>query len=464
MLRALLLLLLLLPLSVQARLAAPDVSLGQDQLPAQGQRDLAQIRESGVLRVLLNQSRHSSGEVRGAVIGLELQRLRAFERALNERPGAKAIRLQMVPLPKDQLLEALRQGRGDLVASGELFDAPAGPLLSASTAIAADVPLVVVARQGNRRYTQLQDLSGRVFALPAGSAAVPALQQLNRDLRARGLEPLDYEMMDASLAVEDVLELVHSGVVPLTVVELPIAQRWAGVYSRLRVDRHMVLAKDADLAWYVRRDATNLLARVNGFLHQQSVSPQADAELRRLYRSTYRLQNPLGRVELTRLQRVGPVLQRHAAEQELDWALLAALAFKESTLNPNARGAGGASGLMQVTPATARAVGVSDASGVDSNVLAASRYLARLRDRHFASPSIAERERRAFVLAAYNMGPQRVQQLRDEARRRGLDADRWFFSVERVALEQMGLRGGNYVNAVNKYYLIYRRERDYLQR
>lgn len=460
MLRALLLLMLLLPLPALARLA--ESVDGQPAL--QMQRDLPQIRASGVLRVLVNQSRHSSGQVRDSVIGVELQRLRAFEHALNDRQGVAPIRLQLLPTPKDRLLDALRRGEGDLVAPGELFDAPAGPLLSASQPIAADVPLVVVARQGNRRYTRLENLSGRVFALPAGSAAVPALKQLNRDLRARGLEPVEYEIMDASLAVEDVLELVHSGVVPLTVTELPIARRWASVYPRLRVDSHMILAKDGNLAWYVSRGAPNLLASVDRFLRHQPAASQTDAELRRLYRHGYRLQNPLGRIELTRLQRVGPVLRRHAEAQRLDWLMLAALAFKESTLDPRARGAGGASGLMQITPATARAVGVSDTASVDNNVLAASRYLARLRDRHFASARMQERERRAFVLAAYNMGPQRVQQMRAEARRRGLDADRWFFNVERIALEQMGMRGGNYVAAVNKYYLIYRRDRDYLER
>ena len=42
-------------------------------------RDLAQIRSSRTLRVLVNQSRNSSGEVQGQAIGVEYHRLRAFE-------------------------------------------------------------------------------------------------------------------------------------------------------------------------------------------------------------------------------------------------------------------------------------------------------------------------------------------------------------------------------------------------
>lgn len=118
---------------------------------------------------------------------------------------------------------------------------------------------------------------------------------------------------------------------------------------------------------------------------------------------------------------------------------------------------------MQISPASAHTVGVNQSHLLENNVLAASRYLARLRREYYASPAINERERRAFLLAAYNLGPQRVQALREEARRRGLDANRWFFSVERIALEDR-MSVAVYVAAVNKYYLIYERERDYLER
>lgn len=103
----------------------------------------------------------------------------------------------------------------------------------------------------------------------------------------------------------------------------------------------------------------------------------------------------------------------------MDWLALAAVAYKESHLNPKARGSGGASGLMQITPAAARSVGVGNVHDKDSNVLAASRYLTKIRTQFFSSKHLDERERLAFTLAAYNMGPERVQNLRTQARRRG---------------------------------------------
>ena len=85
-------------------------------------RDLAEIRRSGVLRVLVNQSRNSSGEVKGEAIGVEYVRLRAFEQFLNRDAQARTITLKIIPKAKDQLLAALQRGEGDLVAPGELLD------------------------------------------------------------------------------------------------------------------------------------------------------------------------------------------------------------------------------------------------------------------------------------------------------------------------------------------------------
>ena len=440
------------PQTASARLAGPPAGLA----PGESARDLAAVRASGQLRVLVNQSRNSSGEARGEPIGVEYRRLRAFEQYLNRNArDGREVRLKLIPLPKEQLLPALLRGEGDLIAPGELLPLRRGMAVRASAPIQRDVPLVVVSRQGNRRYQRLDQLAGRSLALPAGSAARAALQRLNAGLKT----PIVADWQSPSLAVEDVLELVHAGILPMTAVELPIAERWAKVLPRLRIDRHLVLARKGDLGWYVHRAAPNLRASIDRFLHDYRAPADQDAAFLRVYRRSYKVHYPLGRLERQRLARVSPTLMRHARAQSLDWLWLAALAFKESTLNPNARGAGGASGLLQITPAAARSVGVGNSRALEGNVQAGARYLALLRKRYFASAQFNERERMAFVLAAYNLGPQRVQSLRAEARRRGLDPNRWFFQVERVAAERLGMGVVSYVGSVNKYQLAFSRER-----
>ncbi|WP_132451030.1 transglycosylase SLT domain-containing protein [Pseudomonas aeruginosa] len=411
-------LLVLAPLPAAARITGQPDNWHREQPET---RDLASIRRAGVLKVLVNQSRNSSGEVKGEPIGVEYRRLRAFEQYLNSRsPSARNLTLKLIPKPKDQLLAALQRGEGDLVAPGELLPAHDGLQVSPSAPVRADVPLVLVARKGNRRYTRVEQ---------------------------------------ASLAVEDVMEMVQAGILGFTVVEQPIAERWAKVLPKLRVDRHLVLDNRADMAWYVRRDASTLRATIDRFLADYRAPADQDVAFQRVYRRAYKVRNPLGAADRKRLEAVRPLLQRYARQSSMDWLALAAVAYKESHLNPKARGSGGASGLMQITPAAARSVGVGNVHDKDSNVLAASRYLTKIRKQFFSSKHLDERERLAFTLAAYNMGPERVQNLRTQARRRGLDPNRWFFQVERVAAEEIGMGVVSYVSSVNKYYLAYERER-----
>lgn len=90
---------------------------------------------------------------------------------------------------------------------------------------------------------------------------------------------------------------------------------------------------------------------------------------------------------------------RASAKTGVPLSLLVATAYEESHMNPSAHSGAGAAGLLQLMPATARAlrlVGTDPAT----NVLAGARYLRQMIDR-FGSLELA--------LAAYNAGPTAVE-------------------------------------------------------
>lgn len=449
-----------MPLSATARPAGPPTVVHPPKA-----HDLPAIRSSHVLRVLVNQSRNSSGEVKGQPIGVEYPRLAALEKYLNSQAPAKAgkVHIKVIPKAKEQLFGALQRGEGDLVAPGELMDAAPPAAIVASQPLQGEAPLVLVGQKGARHLARVEQLSGHSVALASGSAAGDAINALNRRLAQHRQAPVKIEWVDPSLAAEDVLEMVQAGIYPQTVVERPIAERWLKVMPKLRVDARVAFPGPTRLNWYVRSDAPQLLSGLDQFLQGYKAPADIDGNFKRAYTGLYQVHNPLKQPDRQRLEQLRPVLQRNAREQHMDWLDLAALAFKESALDSAARGGSGATGLMQMTPAAAQRVGISNIQNVDNNVQASARYLAMIRQKFFASHAINERERMAFVIAAYNMGPERVQAMRAEARKRGLNPNQWFFQVERVAMEQVGMNAVNYVTSVNKYYLAYNRERDSLE-
>jgi len=86
----------------------------------------------------------------------------------------------------------------------------------------------------------------------------------------------------------------------------------------------------------------------------------------------------------------------------VDANLIRAVIRAESSGNPFAVSHAGAQGLMQLMPATARNLGVTDPFDIAQNVNAGTAYLRSLLDRFSGDTELA--------LAAYNAGWSRVQQ------------------------------------------------------
>jgi soluble lytic murein transglycosylase len=108
------------------------------------------------------------------------------------------------------------------------------------------------------------------------------------------------------------------------------------------------------------------------------------------------------------------IIRGHAANHDLDPALLAAVVYVESRFDPNAESPAGAIGLMQLLPETAKGIAlrtgghrfvVADLRDPEINVRYGSWYLHHLRDRYGDL---------ATVLAAYHAGQGNVDRWRAE--------------------------------------------------
>ncbi|MGO9775490.1 MAG: lytic transglycosylase domain-containing protein [Terracidiphilus sp.] len=97
---------------------------------------------------------------------------------------------------------------------------------------------------------------------------------------------------------------------------------------------------------------------------------------------------------------LGEMLTRAGHAHNLDVDLLASLVKAESNGDAHAVSRAGAEGLMQLMPATAKDMGVTDSFKPDDNVRGGATYLDELLTRYH--------DNLALALAAYNAGPEAV--------------------------------------------------------
>jgi soluble lytic murein transglycosylase len=108
------------------------------------------------------------------------------------------------------------------------------------------------------------------------------------------------------------------------------------------------------------------------------------------------------------------IIRTHAANHDLDPALVAAMVYVESRFDPNARSAAGAVGLLQLLPETAKGIAlrtggerfvVADLRDPEINVRYGTWYVDHLRERYGDT---------RLALAAYHAGQGNVDHWREE--------------------------------------------------
>lgn len=98
---------------------------------------------------------------------------------------------------------------------------------------------------------------------------------------------------------------------------------------------------------------------------------------------------------------INAIVKEAATRYGVDEKLIHAIIKMESNYNPNAVSRAGAVGLMQLMPATARSVGVTDPFDIRQNIFGGTAYFSKMLKSHQGDIKLA--------LAAYNAGPGNVK-------------------------------------------------------
>ncbi|WP_319557827.1 transglycosylase SLT domain-containing protein [Thiomicrorhabdus sp.] len=418
--------------------------------------DLNEIRERRVLRVLISYNRTNFFHTHKGDRGIEHDLLKAYEDYLNRGPRREKYKTHIVFLtrPFNELIADLRAGFGDIVAAGLTVTPERSMLVDFTDPYIKNVREILVANANAEPIQRLEDLSNKQVAVVSSSSYVIHLEQLNQALGRLGLPGMEIIQADSLLEGEDILELVNAGLYDYTVSDNHIAEIYTNIYPKLKIYDNFQIYRGGKIAWAINKDLPDLKASLNDFIENYARPGKllGNSLYKKYFKNPYWIKAPLSLTALDENPCLQYYFEKYATFFDFDWHLIAAQAYQESRFEQNLRSRVGAYGIMQIRQSTAssKIVNIPNIKDLETNILAGTKYLAFLRDYYFSGDEYTPEERINFALAAYNAGPGRVRQFQRMARKKGIDPYKWFYNVEKMALETVGYETVNYVATIQK--------------
>jgi len=444
--------------------AAPEAmprALSLDSITRSWTGDFDAMRERRLIRVLVPYSRtlfyYDGGHARGLTADL----VHDFEAWLNRRYaktlGNRPISVVPIPVTRDKLIPWVVAGHGDIAAGNLTITPERKRLVDFSHVGLSGVFEVVVSGPASPPVDSLLDLSGEEVNVRRSSSYYASLVELNRRLADARKSPVKIRPVPESLEDEDLMEMVSAGLLGLIVVDDWKAKLWAKILYGLDVHKEVALRTGGQIGWAYRMHSPQLAAEIEAFA-AQGLKGAGAAEVRLAIdaQRVQRLYNNVDHVAWRRFESTIDLFRKYGHQYGFDPVMLAAQGFQESRLDQSARSPSGAIGVMQLLPSTGKAMDVGDIRQLEPNIHAGIKYMNRLLERYFNGAHFDAQNRMLFALASYNVGPSRIAALRRRAEQAGLDPNRWFDQVERVAAERIGREPVGYVRNVYKYYVAYR--------
>lgn len=250
---------------------------------------------------------------------------------------AKDLGVKLTVAPAFNLFDIFNQLRGqdaDLAAAGLTLTEQRAATFPHSDAYYKLIPQVVYVA-GTYRPRKLADLQGMDIVVLAGSSHADQL----RAIKAQGHPALIWQEIEEADTME-LLELVKSGQAQLAIIDSNEFTVQQSLYPRLKVAFN--LGQEQDMVWYLppETDNSRLLARINALIAKL----QQDGTLARLRDIHFGHTDGISRIGshtfTLKMERALPpyraLIHKVAYEYQMDWQLLAAIAYQESHWNPQA--------------------------------------------------------------------------------------------------------------------------------
>ena len=373
-------------------------------------KDWTQIKAAGKLTLLTENTTLSFFEFKGKRMGFEYEILDTFCKANH-------LKLEVKVLNKlSDFGRLLRKGEGDVVAANLPIALHQEKYFQYSLPYYQTYQ-VLVQRKSDSIISEPAYLAGKTVYIRKNSAYENRLFALQDEIGAT----IDIRYQNTSPLTEDLIEEVVNGRIPYTLAHENQARVAKDMHPNLDIATRMSF--EQRIAFGLRPKSKVLKQKLDAFL-QVYLASEAYTLLKKRY-FDYIVSTPT-EFFLTPKGALSPFdafFKKAAQKYNWDWKVLAAIAFKESRFNPNARGFGGAYGLMQFMPNTGPQFGVLPDSSPEAQINGGMRYLNAVSKRW---AGIADEQiRLQFTLASYNAGMCHIEDAQRLARAAGLNPNVW---------------------------------------
>lgn len=398
-------------------------------------RDLDAIQKEGVLRALVVYSSTSYFLYKGQPMGFEYELLERLADHLD-------LKLELViSKDLDSQFEVLNRGEVDLIAHGMTITNQRKWEVDFTEYLYLTKQVLVQKKPDNYRnmsWAKLQkhlihdpiDLIGDTVSIRKNSAYYERVLSLSNELGGE----IRIDTLDSQLSTGEIIDMVADGTIKYTIADENLAKINASVRPILNIDVPISLSQR--IAWVTRKKSPKFRAVVNKWIREQRKETSYHViynkyfNNKRLFRN--RTKSDYYSLKNNQISKYDGLIKKYAKKLGWDWRLLASQIYQESRFDPNAQSWSEAKGLMQIMPATAEALGVTDLSDPEQSIRGGTKYLKSIYDRfEHVSDSI---NRIKLTLAAYNCGYGHVKDAQYLAVENNLDSTEWLNNIDKMLL------------------------------
>jgi len=317
------------------------------------QRDLTEIKRSGVLRMITYYSSNTYFLNQGIEVGFEYELVKEFAREND-------LALEVVIVGADENpFDLLNSGEGDLIAANYTITPERREIVNFTRPYNLVDQLLVFSSEAPAQPHTLEELAET--DIPISVRRNSSYYSRLQDLIDSGYD-ININTMPDAIDTEAALMQVAEGELMATVADdnmFDAANRYMdGLFPG------PTIAEKDTIAWAIRENAPDLESAMNRFLYKHFRFTE-DRErprrstflnvLRQRYfeesRQIAEFYNPEWQYQTIGI--ISPyddIVKSVADSMQLDWLMLTAMIAQESSFNPNSKSWAGAVGLMQVIP------------------------------------------------------------------------------------------------------------------